>query len=277
MMKANVYDAAGKPVEKMDMPAVFSTPLRRDLITRAFLSIMSRGRQAYGTDLLAGNRSSAHYHGRRRRERWTMMGKEMARMQRIHGKQPGYLQFRARNVPQAVKGREAHPPKTWKDWTQRINKKENRFAIDSALAATTNKALVEARGHSLQDVKELPIVLENAVEKMSKAAELAKMFAALGLSAEIERVSEKRIRAGRGKSRGRKYRVKVGPLIVVSKDSGIGRAANSFPGVAVSRADRLNVAELAPGALPGRLTLFTKGAIAALASEKNAGDKKEKE
>lgn len=276
-MKANVYDAAGKPMDKIDMPAVFSTPLRRDIITRAFLSIASRGRQAYGTDLLAGNRSSAHYHGRRRRVRWSMMGKEMARMQRIHGNQPGYLQFRARNVPQAVKGREAHPPKTWKDWTQRINRKENRLAIDSAIAATANRPLVEARGHMLQDVKELPIVLENAVEKMSRAAELAKLFDALGLSAEVGRVSEKRIRAGRGKSRGRKYRVKVGPLVVVSKDAGIRRAARSFPGVAVSRADRLNVAELAPGALPGRLTLFTKAAIDALASGKSAGDKKEKE
>jgi large subunit ribosomal protein L4e len=272
-MKANVYDASGKAVGKMDMPSVFDTPLRKDLILRAFLSVMSRSRQAHGTDLLAGNRSSAHYHGRRRRVRWTMMGKEMARMQRIHGKQPGYLQFRARNVPQAVKGREAHPPKTWKDWTQRINKKENRLAIDSALAATANKALVEGRGHKLQDVKELPIVLESAIEKTSKAAELAKLFEALGLSAEIERVSKKKIRAGKGKSRGRKYRVKVGPLIVVAKDSGIGRAAKNFPGVDVARADSLSVAKLAPGALPGRLAIFTKDAIKALAAESKTGKK----
>lgn len=272
-MKASVYDTAGKAVDKMELPVVFATPLRKDLILRSFLSVMSRGRQAHGTDLLAGNRSSAHYHGRRRRVRYSMMGKEMARMQRIHGRQPGYLQFRARNVPQAVKGREAHPPKTWKDWTQRINKKENRLAIDSALAATANKALVEARGHSLHDVKELPIILENGIEKMNKAAELAKLFDSLGLAAEIERVSEKRIRAGRGKSRGRKYRVKVGPLIVVAKDGGIGKAASSFPGVGIARADSLNVAELAPGALPGRLTIFTKDAIKALESEPKAKEK----
>jgi len=272
-MKANVYDADGKQTDRMELPGVFGTPLRKDLILRSFLSVMSRSRQAHGTDLLAGNRSSAHYHGRRRRVRWTMMGKEMARMQRIHGKQPGYLQFRARNVPQAVKGREAHPPKTWKDWTQRINKKENRLAIDSAIAATANVALVGARGHKLQDLKELPIVLENAVEKMGKAAELAKLFEALGLSAEIERVSKKKIRAGKGKSRGRKYRVKVGPLIVVAKDSGIGRAAKNFPGVDVARADSLNVAKLAPGALPGRLAIFTKDAIKALTAESKTEEK----
>lgn len=275
MMKANVYDANGKQTEKMELPAVFETPLRKDLILRSFLSVMSRGRQAHGTDLLAGNRSSAHYHGRRRRTRYTMMGREMARMQRIHGRQPGYLMNRARNVPQAVKGREAHPPKTWTDLTQRINRKENRLAIDSAIAATANTAAVAARGHAVGKL-EMPIIMENAIEKMTRSAELAKLFAALGLDAEIARVSERRIRAGKGKSRGRKYRVKIGPLIVVAKDAGIGKAARNFPGVAVARADNLSVAKLAPGALPGRLTIFTKDAIKALAAGKAAeADEKE--
>jgi len=266
-MKANVYDAKGKQTEKMDLPAVFETPLRKDLILRSFLSVMGKSRHAYGTDLLAGNRSSAHYHGRRRRTRYTMMGKEMARMQRIHGRQPSYLMNRARNVPQAVKGRSAHPPKTWKDWVQRINKKENRLAIDSAIAATASVALVSARGHKVADIKELPIIIDNGLEKTTRSAELAKLFTALGLGEEIERVSKKKIRAGRGKSRGRVYRIKVGPLIVVAKDSGIGRAARNFPGVKVARVDKLNVKELAPGALPGRLAIFTKDAIKALAAK----------
>jgi len=260
-MKANVYDLNGKAVGKIELPKVFSTPIRKDLILRAFLSAVSNRRQQHGTDVLAGQRSSAHYHGRRRRERWTMANREMAGMQRLHGKIPGYLMFRARNVPQAVKGREAHPPTPKKIWSQKINKKERQLAIRSAIAATANKAIVEGRGHVVKGLEELPIVVENDFEKISKTSQLKKLLESIGLKLELERAEEKKVRAGKGKMRGRMYKRKTGPLIVIANDKGISKAAKNIPGVHISRIENLSVERLAPGAMPGRLTIFTKDAI----------------
>jgi len=260
-MKATIYDMSGKAKEKIDLPKVFSTRIREDLIVRAFLSTMSKKRQAHGTDPMAGQRSSAHYHGRRRRVRWTMMGREMARMSRIHGKIPGFLMYRARKVPQSVKGRVAHPPKAEKKWEQRINKKERQMATKSAIAATSNKEMVEQRGHKTEGVKELPIIVVDDVQKISKTSELRKLLEAIGLKTELARVEKKKVRAGKGKMRGRRYKRKIGPLIVVAKDEGIGKAAKNIPGVNVSRVENLSVEYLAPGAVAGRLAIFSKEAI----------------
>lgn len=260
-MKVNVYDLEGKAAGKIDLPRVFKEPLREDLILRAVLASQSKRRQPYGRYPLAGKRSSAHYHGARRVGRWRMMGREMARMPRIHGKIPGFLMYRARKVPQAVKGRLAHPPKVEKVWAQKINKKERQKAIRSAIAATADKKLVQSRGHKVKDVKELPIVVENDVERIKKTSEVKKVFEALGLKDELKRISRKKVRAGKAKGRGRKYKIKIGPLIVVGKDEGISKAVRRIPGTHVSRAKDLSAEELAPGATAGRLTIFTKSAI----------------
>ena len=53
----------------------------------------------------------------------------------------------------------------------------------------------------------------------------------------------------------------VGPLIVVTKDRGIFNAAENIPGLDVASITELNAEILAPGAHPGRLTLWTNGAI----------------
>lgn len=256
-----VYDLGGNRSGEMDLPKVFSTPLREDLIVRAFLSTMSKRRQPYGTDPAAGQKSSAGYHGRRRRVRWTMSGREMARMPRLHGKIPGYLMYRARTVPQAVKGRTAHPPKAEKIWSQKMNKKERQLAIKSAIAATADKNMVMKRGHKVKDVKELPIVVLDSIEEIKKTKDLKKALEGIGLKDEMSRIEKKKVRAGKGTMRGRRYKRKTGPLIVVESDKGVGKAAKNIPGVNVSLAKNLSVEFLAPGAAAGRLTIFTKGAI----------------
>ena len=107
-----VLDLSGKAVGEVELPAVFKSEYRPDVINKAFLYFMSQTRQPYGANILAGMRSSAHYHGSRH-YRYTMMNKEMSRIPRIHGK-VGYLAMRARVAPHAVKGRMAHPPKAEK-------------------------------------------------------------------------------------------------------------------------------------------------------------------
>lgn len=127
IMKAHIYGIDGKRAGEVELPALFSAHVRADVIKRAVLAQQSARRQPYGTDPLAGKRTSAHYHGSRH-YRFTMMNKEMSRMPRIHGK-VGYMMWTARFAPHAVKGRRAHPPKAEKIWLQKVNVKERRLAI----------------------------------------------------------------------------------------------------------------------------------------------------
>ncbi|HDJ96454.1 MAG TPA: 50S ribosomal protein L4, partial [Candidatus Aenigmarchaeota archaeon] len=84
---------------------------------------------------------------------------------------------------------------------------------------------------------------------------------------ELEKVKERKVRAGKGKRRGRKYKRKKGPLIVVANDNGIFKAAKNLTGVDVCLVNNLNAELLAPGAMPGRLTIFSKAAIEKLEKE----------
>ena len=263
-MQTNVVDFTGKIVEKIDLPKVFSEPVREDLILRAVLSTQSRKRQPYGANPLAGKRTAADFHGgrpgRTGAHRWAMVGREMARMPRIHGKTVPWLVFRARYVPQAVKGREAFPPLVEKVWEQKMNKKERKLAIRSAIAATAAKELVTIRGHKVGKLQ-VPIVVEDKLQSVAKTQELVDFLNKIGLEEELNRISQKKIRAGKGKSRGRKYKRKIGPLFVITKDEGIGRAVNNIPGCDSCNVENLSAEYLAPGAMAGRLTIFTKSAI----------------
>jgi len=258
-MKIDILDLEGKPQGKIELPEMFSESFRPDIIKRAVLSLQSERRQPYGTNELAGLRTSAHYHGRRR-YRWTMMMRDMARMPRLHGASPS-MSWRARKVPQAVKGRKAHPPKVEKIWYQKINKKEKNLALRSAIAATGNKEIVKNRGHKIDKIKQLPLIIEDRIGSLKKTKDLEKLFLTLGLEDELKRLEKRKVRAGRGKMRGRKYKDKVGPLIIVSEDKGIMKACRNLIGVDVQNLNNLSVEDLAPGALPGRLTIWSKSSI----------------
>jgi len=257
-MKADVFDLSGKVVGKIDLPKVFSEVVRQDVIRRAVIATASI-RQPYGTDPMAGKRSSAHYHGYRR-HRWTMMNKEMARMPRIHGKVSPNLMWKPRIVPQAKGGRKAHPPKVETVWQEGINKKERKLATRSAIAATAVRDLVVNRGHRIDNIKQLPIVVLDDMQQIKKSKELVSFLTAIGLEKELEKLKERKIRAGRGKARGRKYKRKVGPLIVITEDKGIGKAAKNL-NINVCRAENLSAAYLAPGGMPGRLAIYTQSAL----------------
>jgi len=258
MKEIPVYDLNGEEKGNIKLPECFLQPVREDLIIKAVLAEMSLLRQPYGTDPLAGKRTSAHYHGLRH-YRYSMMNREMARMKRIHNQ--GYLNLTARFVPQAVKGRKAHPPKVEKVWKLKINKKERLKALLSAISASMNKELVKARGHKIDEIKHIPIVFVDDFQKLKKTKDVLKVLENFGLSKEIERCKEKKVRAGKGKMRGRRYKKKKGPLIIISKDEGVVKAARNIPGVDIALPNQLTVSMLAPGTHPGRLTLWTKSAI----------------
>jgi large subunit ribosomal protein L4e len=263
-MKAEVFDLNGKPMGKIDIPKVFNELVREDLILRAVLSSQSKRRQPYAPNELAGFRTSAHYHGGRSGRginRFVMMGREMARLPRIHGKSVPGLSYRVRFVPQAVKGRRAHPPKTEKIWAQMMNKKERQKAIQSAIAGSAKKELIIKRGHRIGNLNEFPIIVETKIQEVKKTKDLVDFLKKIGLKEELERISERKIRAGKGKARSRKYKVKVGPLFVITEDKGIGNAVKNLLGCNICRVENLSAEYLAPGAHPGRLTIFSKAAI----------------
>lgn len=255
-----IYGLNGNPKGEIKLPKIFSFDYRPDLIKRAVLAIQSHRRQPYGTDVLAGKRSSAHYHGSRGLPmEQRMMNREMARMARIHGDTAPGLSFRARVVPQSVKGRKAHPPKVEKKWWQKINNKERVLAVKSAIAATANFDLVK-RGHNIHEI-ELPIIVSDDIQNIKKTKELKKVMDNLKLSEDLERAKEKTVRSGRGKMRGRRYKKKKSVLFVISENKGILKAIKNLAGVDVCLVNNLNVEILAPGTQAGRLVVWSEGSI----------------
>jgi len=256
----NVYSLKGEKVGTVKLGEVFSIPLREDLISKVVISQQSNKRKKYGADPMAGKRTSAHYHGSSHvYGRAKMAKREMARMARIHGEGPQL--FAARFVPQATKGRECHPPMAERDWSKDLNKKEKKLALLSAIAASTNKELVVERGHKVEGIKEVPLVFVDDFEGLKTTKEVNAALVALGLKAELERSKEKKIRAGLGKARGRPYRKKKGPLVIVSKKCALQKAARNIAGLDIAIANQLNTELLAPGSHAGRLTIWTKSAI----------------
>jgi large subunit ribosomal protein L4e len=254
---AKIFNLQGSEKGEIKLPKVFSTEYRPDVIRRAVLAMQSHSRQPYGTDWYAGKRTSAHYHGIRKRPHH-MMNVEMARMKRSHGGNPAQ-EMRARFHPGAVSGRRCHPPVPEKVWDLKINKKEKIFAIMSALAATQDFSLVSKK-HRISEI-ELPIIITDEIQDIKKTKELEKIIESLKLASDIARAKLKKVRPGKGKMRGRKYKRKKSILFIISKDSGLLNAAKNIAGVDICNVSNLNVELLAPGTHAGRLTVFDESSI----------------
>src|SRR6056297_352143 len=166
---------------------------------------------------------------------------------------------RGRRVPQTIKGRKAHPPKAEKDQSESINTKAKKLAVRSAIAATTDAELVAERGHQFDDDAELPLVVSDEFEDLVKTQDVVDVLEALGIAADIERADDKKIKAGQGKTRGRKYRRPSSILFVTSEEPS--RAARNLAGATVTTAREVNAEDLAPGGEPGRLTVWTESAV----------------
>ncbi|WEL23963.1 50S ribosomal protein L4 [Candidatus Nanohalovita haloferacivicina] len=246
-----------------DLPIQFTERVRDDLVKRATLSIKSKKRQAYGADPEAGNKHVTYWKKRQNAYRG-QKGKGMSRVPRkITVRRGMQIYGEGAEAPNTRGGRRAHPPKAEKDFEEEINDKERRKAIRSAIAATADQSLVTEK-HAYDG--EVPLV-EDGLEEIEKTQDLKEKLEDLGLEEELERVKQKKVRAGKGKNRGRKYVRKSGPLVVVAEDEGIKNAGSNLAGVEVSLVDQLNAEKLAPGAEPGRLTVWSEKALEKLEEE----------
>jgi len=264
-MKVNVMDISNAKVGELNLPAQFKEEFRPDIIHRAVLALQSNAMQPYGAAPEAGKRVSAKL-SRRRRKFKTSYGIGISRVPRkIMSRSGTRFNWVGALAPGTVGGRQAHPPKPSKILQKKINIKERLKAIRSAIAATMDREIISARGHKIP--KEFPFVVENKIEGLSKTKEVTNVLEKLGFSDEISRTEKRKIRAGKGRLRGRRYQSKKSLLIVISKDSKIMQSASNIQGVDIVNVRNLNAELLAPGAKPGRVTLWTKGAVELLGKE----------
>lgn len=154
------------------------------------------------------------------------------------------------------------PTKTWRKWHVKVNQNQRRFATVSALAASALPSLVLARGHRIEQIAEVPLVVESAAESFKKTKEAITLLKSLNAYTDVTKVSNSRkLRAGKGKMRNRRYRQRRGPLIVFNEDNGIVKAFRNLPGVELVNVRRLNLLQLAPGGHLGRFIIWTEGAF----------------
>ena len=258
-MKANVYNLAGEERGAVELPSVFSEPVRSDLITRAVLAEESKTYQPKGAYKWAGLQTSAEYRGRKEAY-GSIKNKGISRLPRE--KLPKGRFGKVRRVPFSVKGRRAHPPKPEKILVEKINERERQKAIRSALAATANKAIVKERGHVVDAVKSYPLVIENAFEALSRAKDVVSVLTKLGFSSDMLRAKRNsKPRSGvMANRRGGTYRPRS-LVIIVGEDKGIGKAARNISGVDVVQVDKLSACMLAPGTHAGRIAVYSEHAI----------------
>ena len=241
-MQATVRDLDGDDADEVDLPDAFETVYRPDLIQRAVLAAQANRKQDYGSDKYAGLRTPAESFG---------SGRGMAHVPRQNGV--------GKQVPQTVGGRAAHPPKAEKDRSLDINTKERKQAVRSAIAATADADLVRERGHEFEADLSLPLVVDNEFEDLVKTREVVDLLETLGVHADVERADERKVRSGRGTTRGRKYKRPKSILFVTGGE--ISKAARNLAGADVATGREVNAEDLAPGTHPGRLTLWTENAL----------------
>ena len=254
--RVHVYSLDGDVVKSVDLPTVFRGDIRSDLIRRAVTASQANRRQPYGPGRRSGAKHSV---------RWSGKGQGVSRVPRIRGSMTGA------QAPGTVGGRRAHPPRVEKVWAKKINANERRLARNAALAAVKEVAMVAARGHEFKEELSLPVVIEDGIETLEPdggaTREGVKILDRLGVYTDVERAKEGRhVRAGRGKMRSRRYRQPRSLLVVVKDPAKVRRLFGNLPGIEVVSPAGLNAEVLAPGGDPGRLTMFSEGALEVLRS-----------
>ncbi|MFP4567959.1 MAG: 50S ribosomal protein L4 [Candidatus Woesearchaeota archaeon] len=264
-MELKILNKQAKDAGKINLPVQFKEEVRLDLVKRAVLAIHANNRQRYGASMDAGKRASAYVSKRRRAYKTTYGIGQSRTPRKILSRSGTRMNWVGAVAPQTVGGRRAHPPKASKIWSQKVNIAENRKAIRSALSATMVSDLVKNRGHVIPS--NFPFAISDDFLSINKTSELKKVLIDLGFEGELARAEVRKIRAGKGKVRGRKHKTRTSVLFVVKSDSELSRAANNLPGCDVVCAHNLNASILAPGAVPGRLTLFTESALKIIADK----------
>jgi len=252
-MNVNVLTLDGKKSGQIDLPIVFNTELNRDLIHKAYINLESHGFQKHSTHPTAGQDVVADSND-------PPTGRGIARIARMKGGGGG-RQGQAGEVAGTRGGRQAHHPYANRVIYKKINKKENKLALCSAIAATSSKELIEKRGHKIAGIESFPIVTTDDIEDVSNTKKMLDVLNNLNVFQDVKRLENRKRRSGKVVLRGRASKIGKSVLFVVSNSEKISKACSGIPGVDSCSAKDLSVLNLAPGGTLIRLTVFSKKAI----------------
>jgi len=234
------------------LPAVFRAPVRPDIVSLIHNNVAKNKRQPYCVSEPAGHQTSA--------ESWGT-GRAVARIPRVRGggtHRSGQAAFG--NMCRG--GRMFAPTKQWRRWHRKVGVAQKRYAICSAIAATGVPALVMAKGHVIDGIPEVPLVVADSVQSFTKTKQAVEFLRRNKAWADVAKVyASRRMRAGKGKLRNRRHVQKLGPLVVYDQDQGLTKAFRNIPGVDVIQVDNLNLLKLAPGGHVGRFIIWTEAAF----------------
>jgi len=249
----SVYSKKGEATgTHIKLPAVFTAPIRTDVVGSVHMDMLKNARQPYAVSVKAGHQTSA--------ESWGT-GRAVARIPRVSGggtNRSGQGAFG--NMCRG--GRMFAPTKTWRKWHRHINVNQRRYAICSAIAASGVPALVMAKGHVIDQVPEMPLVVSDKIQDVKKTKEAVGVLRKLKAWQDIEKVkASRRFRAGKGKMRNRRRIQRRGPIVIYNQDNGITRAFRNIPGITLIKVDKLNLLKMAPGGHVGRFCIWTESAF----------------
>ncbi|XP_076678124.1 ribosomal protein L4 isoform X1 [Andrena cerasifolii] len=238
--------------DTISLPAVFKAPIRPDVVNFVHQQVSKNSRQPYCVSKEAGHQTSA--------ESWGT-GRAVARIPRVRGggtHRSGQGAFG--NMCRG--GRMFAPTKPWRRWHRKINVNQKRYALVSAIAASGVPALVQSKGHMIQEVPEFPLVVSDKIQEYNKTKQAVIFLRRMKAWNDIQKVyKSQRFRAGKGKMRNRRRIQRRGPLIVYGQDQGIRKAFRNIPGVDLMNINKMNLLKLAPGGHVGRFVIWTKSAF----------------
>ena len=256
-IKVPIVDSTGKKTGEVDV-SVLKT-IRDDIFKKATLIENTWSRQSHGADPQAGKKQVINLSKRRRKLR-TTYGRGMSRSPRkVMWSRGTQFSYKGAFAAFTVGGRKAHAPTSNKDMLRNINNKEWQKALEIGFSASLDATRIS----KFQRVSSLyPFILDDSCESsVSKTKDAKQMLEVLGLGDEIERTSVVKIRAGKGKMRNRRYKVKRGPLFVLSSDeSPLFKSLRNIKGFEVITPDFLLVQDFGMSEEPGRQVIFSKSA-----------------
>ena len=235
-----VHSYEGASVGQTQLPAIFSAPLRADVVQTVHTHLNKNKRQPYAPNRLSGHQTAA--------ESWGT-GRAVSRIPRV----PGGGTHRAGQAAFGNMCRGGHmfaPNKVWRRWHRKVNVNLKRYAICAAVAASGVTPLVMARGHKVDTVPEVPLVLSDDVQSITKTKQAVQLLKKIGAHEDIDKVMASRnLRRGKGKMRNRRYVMRKGPLVIYKDDSGIVKAMRNIPGVQLCHVERLNLLQVCSNSL----------------------------
>src|SRR3989344_1603391 len=253
-MKTQLLDKMGKVKKEIELPENFNSKIREDILLKVFETQKGLYMQEYGAMKGAGAGYSASGISIKARHRWKgTYGKGISRIPRkIMSRHGSSFNWIGATVSNTRGGRRPHAPKSIKNLFKKINKKELAIAFNSALAGTVNEESLEKKYS--KKIKSGFVFSEDILNlKTKEFIQAMKNIFEENISSVLK---TKKVRAGIGKMRGRKYKSNAGLLFVIGNKEGMKRK-----GIEVVRVEDLTIKILAPNGEPGRITCYTESAI----------------